>query len=49
MYRADIRVLARRREGVGEGVVGVERRRFERPVLVTYPVRGEIAIHEYYI
>src|SRR5207253_2633940 len=42
--RADIRVLAWRREGVGEGVVGVERRRCEGSVLVAYPVRAVVLI-----
>src|SRR6266849_653473 len=44
MYGADIRVFARCREGVGEGFVGVERRRRERPVLVANPVRAVVLV-----
>src|SRR5580704_487610 len=44
MDSADIRVLTRRREGVGEGVVGIERRRLEGSVLVADPVRAIVVV-----
>jgi hypothetical protein len=44
MDSADIRVFTRRREGVGEGVVGIERRRLKGPVLVADPVRAIVVV-----
>jgi hypothetical protein len=44
MDRADIRVLSRRRVGVGEGVVRVERGRCERSALIANPMRAVVRL-----
>jgi signal transduction histidine kinase len=44
MDSADIRVLTRRREGVGEGVVGIERRRLKGPVGMFTIYRQEVRL-----
>src|SRR5260370_7434226 len=44
MDRADIRVLTRRHEGIGESVFGIELPRLEAPVLVPDPVRAVVLV-----
>src|SRR5437762_10521488 len=44
VYRAEIFVFARRGEGLRKLVVGIERRRFELPVLLAHRVRAVVVV-----